>query len=164
MAAGMMHYLRRQDYQINRKRVQRLMLKLGLAGINVNPKTSESHPEHKVFTRYFHIYCEASMSAVLTRSGVRTQGFMYLVAVIDWYSRKVAAWRLSNTMDSGFCVSCLQEAFRKYGTPEIFNTDQGSQFTSDAFIGAIKEYPDSRISMDSRGRALDNVFVERLWL
>jgi putative transposase len=85
------------------------------------------------------------------------------VAIVDWYSRKVLAWRLSNTMDSAFCVSCLQEAFGKYGTPEIFNTDQGSQFTSEAFIGAVRQYPDVRISMDGRGRALDNVFVERLW-
>jgi putative transposase len=88
---------------------------------------------------------------------------MYLVAIVDWYSRKVLAWRLSNTMDSTFCIYCLQEAFGKYGTPEIFNTDQGSQFTSEAFISAVRQYPEIRISMDGRGRALDNVFVERLW-
>ena len=91
------------------------------------------------------------------------KGFMYLVAVIDWYSRKVLSWRLSNSMESTFCVDCLQEALRKYGTPDIFNTDQGAQFTSAAFIGALKEHPTISISMDGRGRALDNIFVERLW-
>ncbi len=162
----MRHYLRKQGYQINRKRVQRLMLKLGLAGIMANPKTSEPHPEHKVFSyllrgvkiiRPNHVW-----SADITYCRL-PRGFMYLVAIVDWYSRKVLAWRLSNTMDSSFCVSCLQEAFGKYGIPEIFNTDQGAQFTSEAFISAIREYPDIRISMDGRGRALDNVFVERLW-
>jgi len=91
------------------------------------------------------------------------RGFMYLVAIIDWYSRKVLAWRLSNSMDSQFCVDCLQDALSRYGTPEIFNTDQGAQFTSEAFISELKEHPEIRISMDGRGRALDNVFVERLW-
>jgi putative transposase len=162
----MMHYLRRQGYQINRKRVRRLMLKLGLAGIMANPKTSEPHPEHKVFP-YLLRGVQVSRpnqvwSADITYCRL-PRGFMYLVAIVDWYSRKVLAWRLSNTMDSTFCVSCLQEAFGKYGAPEIFNTDQGSQFTSEAFISAIREYPDIRISMDGRGRALDNVFVERLW-
>lgn len=162
----MMHYLRRQGYQINRKRVQRLMLKLGLAGIMANPRTSDPHPEHKVFP-YLLRGVQISRpnqvwSADITYCRL-PRGFMYLVAIVDWYSRKVLAWRLSNTMDSAFCVSCLQEAFGKYGTPEIFNTDQGSQFTSEAFIGAVRQYPDVRISMDGRGRALDNVFVERLW-
>ena len=87
---------------------------------------------------------------------------MYLAAVIDWYSRRVLAWRLSNTMDSGFCVDCLEEALQNYGTPEIFNTDQGSQFTSDAFTGVLLN-KSIAISMDGRGRALDNIFVERLW-
>ena len=162
----MTYHLRRQGYRINRKRVQRLMLKLGLSGIRANPKTSEPHPEHKVFpyllrgvniNRPNHVW-----SADITYCRL-PRGFMYLVAIIDWYSRKVLAWRLSNTMDSSFCVECLQEALSKYGQPEIFNTDQGAQFTSDAFIGAIQDYPEIRISMDGRGRALDNVFVERLW-
>ena len=87
---------------------------------------------------------------------------MYLVAVIDWYSRKVLAWRLSNTLDSGFCVDCLEQALRAYGVPEIFNTDQGCQFTSEAFTGVLKAHGIT-ISMDGRGRALDNIFVERLW-
>jgi putative transposase len=142
------------------------MLKLGLAGIMANPKTSEPHPEHKVFP-YLLRGVQVSRpnqvwSADITYCRL-PRGFMYLVAIVDWYSRKVLAWRLSNTMDSTFCVSCLQEAFGKYGAPEIFNTDQGSQFTSEAFIGAVRQYPDVRISMDGRGRALDNVFVERLW-
>lgn len=89
-------------------------------------------------------------------------GFAYLVAVIDWYSRKVLAWRISNSLDSGFCVDCLEQALRTFGTPEIFNTDQGSQFTSDAFTGVLT-LNDIAISMDGRGRALDNIFVERLW-
>lgn len=162
----MRHYLRRQGYQINRKRVQRLMLKLGLAGIMANPKTREPHPEHKVFPYLLRgvkiIRPNQVWSADITYCRL-PRGFMYLVAIVDWYSRKVLAWRLSNTMDSSFCVSCLQEAFGKYGIPEIFNTDQGAQFTSEAFISAIREYPDINISMDGRGRALDNVFVERLW-
>lgn len=89
-------------------------------------------------------------------------GFAYLVAVIDWYSRKVLAWQISNTQDNRFCVDCLEEALRTHGTPDIFNSDQGSQFTSDAFTGRLKEQGIA-ISMDGRGRALDNIFVERLW-
>lgn len=118
----MTHSLRRQDYRINRKRVQRLMLKPGLAGIMANPKASEPHPEHKVFayllrgvqvSRTNHVWSSDITYCRLPR------GFMYLVAIVDWYSRKVLAWRLSNTMDSAFCVSCLQEAFSRYETPEI---------------------------------------------
>lgn len=90
------------------------------------------------------------------------RGFVYLTAVIDWYSRNVLAWRLSNTLDSEFCVDCLEQSIRSYGTPEIFNTDQGCQFTSEAFTGVLKLH-DIAISMDGRGRALDNIFVERLW-
>jgi putative transposase len=89
-------------------------------------------------------------------------GFVYLVAIIDWYSRKVLGWRLSNTMDAGFCVDCLEEAIKTYGVPEVFNTDQGSQFTSDSFTGMPLDNGIA-ISMDGRGRALDNIFVERLW-
>jgi putative transposase len=89
-------------------------------------------------------------------------GFVYLVAIIDWYSRKVLSWRVSNTMDVGFCVDCLTAALKQYGTPDIFNTDQGSQFTSDKWIAVLQENS-IKISMDGRGRALDNIFVERLW-
>ena len=91
-----------------------------------------------------------------------SRGFVYLVAVIDWYSRKVLSWRLSNTLDSGFCVDCIEQALQAYGIPDIFNTDQGSQFTSEAFTGVLKAHGIT-ISMDGRGRALDNIFVERLW-
>ena len=90
------------------------------------------------------------------------RGFLYLVAIMDWHSRKVLAWRLSNTMDTGFCIDALEEAIRRYGTPEIFNTDQGSQFTSEAFTGKLSSYG-IKISMDGKGRWRDNVFVERLW-
>lgn len=161
----MTHYLRQQGYRINRKRVQRLMLKLGLAGIMANPKTSEPHTD-KVFPYLLRGVLVSRPNQVWSADITYCRlprGFMYLVTIVDWYSRKVLAWRLSNTMDSAFCVSCLQEAFSKYGTPEIFNTDQGSQFTSEAFINAVREYPDIRISMDGRGRAFDNVFVELLW-
>jgi putative transposase len=91
------------------------------------------------------------------------RGFVYLVAIIDWYSRKVLSWRLSNTMDAGFCVDSLEEAIKCYGRPEIFNTDQGSQFTSDSFTGGVLLKNAIKISMDGGGRALDNIFVERLW-
>ena len=90
------------------------------------------------------------------------RGFQYLVAVVDWFSRKVLSWRVSNSLDAGFCVEALEEALGRYGAPEIFNTDQGAQFTSEAFLGVLRRH-DVRISMDGKGRALDNVFVERLW-
>ena len=160
------HYLIGLGYKINRKRVQRLMRKLGLAGMAPGPNTSEPHPQHKIYPyllRGIHVTRPKQVWSVDITYCRLPQGFMYLVAVIDWYSRKVLAWRLSNSMESRFCVDCLEEAFRNYGVPEIFNSDQGAQFTSDAFIGALKKYPTIRISMDGRGRALDNVFVERLW-
>jgi putative transposase len=161
-----MHYLRNEGYKINRKRVQRLMRTLGLAGMAPGPNTSKPHPEHKIYP-----YLLRGVNVVRPNQVWSTdityirlpKGFMYLVAVIDWYSRKVLSWRLSNSMESTFCVDCLQEALRKYGTPEVFNTDQGAQFTSTAFIGALTEHPSISISMDGRGRALDNIFVERFW-
>ena len=91
-----------------------------------------------------------------------TKGFVYLVAIMDWHSRKVLSWRLSNTLDTGFCVAALNEALAKHGTPEIFNTDQGCQFTSEAFTGVLKD-AGIQISMDGKGRCMDNVFIERLW-
>jgi len=154
-----------QGRKVNRKRVQRLMRNLGLAGMAPGPNTSKPHPQHKIYpyllrglaiTRPNHVW---STDVTYCRL---PGGFMYLTAVIDWYSRKVLAWRLSNSLDSSFCVDCLEEAIRKYGTPEIFNTDQGVQYTSDAFTSVLKSH-EIRISMDGRGRALDNVFVERLW-
>ena len=158
-------YLRGLGYKINRKRVQRLMGILGLAGMAPGPNTSRPHPQHKIYPYLLR-------GVVITRPNqvwstdityIRlARGFVYLVAVIDWYSRKVLSWRLSNTLDSMFCVDCLEQALQTYGTPEIFNTDQGCQFTSEAFTGELKAHGIA-ISMDGRGRALDNIFVERLW-
>jgi putative transposase len=158
-------YLRNLGHKINRKRVQRLMVMLGLAGMAPGPNTSRPHPQHKIYPYLLR-------GVVITRPNQvwstditylrLPRGFVYLAAVIDWYSRRVLAWRLSNTMDSGFCVDCLEEALQHYGTPEIFNTDQGSQFTSEAFTGVLLK-KSIAISMDGRGRALDNIFVERLW-
>ena len=161
-----MHYLRKEGYRINRKRVQRLMRMLGLAGMAPGPNTSKPHPEHKIYPYLLRGVTVMRPNQVWSTdiTYIRLpKGFMYLVAVIDWYSRKILSWRLSNSMESTFCVDCLQEALRRYGTPEVFNTDQGAQFTSIAFIGALTEHPSISISMDGRGRALDNIFVERLW-
>ena len=157
------HYLRGSGYKINRKRVQRLMGILGLAGMAPGPNTSRPHPQHKVYPYLLRgvnvIRPNQVWSTDITYIRL-ARGFVYLVAVIDWYSRRVLAWRLSNTLDSGFCVDCLVQALQAHGTPEIFNTDQGCQFTSDIFTGVLKAH-DIAISMDGRGRALDNIFVER---
>ena len=161
----MVVHLRIKGYRVNRKRVQRLMRILGLAGMAPGPNTSRPHPQNKIYpyllrgvnvTRPNQVWSTDITYIRLAR------GFVYLAAVIDWYSRKVLTWRLSNTLDSEFCVDCLEQSIRSYGTPEIFNTDQGCQFTSDAFTGVLKLH-DIAISMDGRGRALDNIFVERLW-
>ena len=158
-------YLRGLGYKINRKRVQRLMGILGLAGMAPGPNTSLPHPQHKVYPYLLRgvnvIRPNQVWSTDITYIRL-ARGFVYLVAVIDWYSRKVLSWRLSNTLDSMFCVDCLEQALQTYGTPEIFNTDQGCQFTSEAFTGELKAHGIA-ISMDGRGRALDNIFVERLW-
>jgi putative transposase len=133
-------YLRDLGHKINRKRVQRLMLTLGLAGMAPGSATSRPHPQHKIYPYLLRgVQIERPNQVWSTDiTYIRlARGFVYLVAVIDWYSRKVLAWRLSNTMDSGFCVDCLEEALQHYGTPEIFNTDQGSQFTSEAFTGVL---------------------------
>lgn len=158
-------YLETLGYRVNRKRVQRLMQTLGLVGMAPGPNTSLKHPQHKVYP-----YLLRGMSITRPNQVWSTdityirlaRGFVYLVAVIDWYSRKVLSWRLSNTLDAAFCIDCLEEALLLFGKPEIFNTDQGSQFTSDGFISVLKGAGVS-ISMDGRGRALDNIFVERLW-
>jgi len=161
----MVAYLKMLDYDVNRKRVQRLMRILGLAGMAPGPNTSRAHPEHKVYpyllrgmeiTRPNQVW---STDITYVRLG---KGFMYLVAIVDWYSRRVLAWRLSNTLETQFCIDCLEEALCHYGQPEIFNTDQGSQFTSQDFVNVLKR-ENILISMDGRGRALDNIFVERLW-
>lgn len=150
---------------INRKRIQRLMGILGLAGMAPGPNTSRPHPEHKIYPYLLRglpiVRPNQVWSTDITYIRLE-RGFVYLTAVIDWYSRKVLTWRLSNTLDSSFCVDCLEEALQKYGTPEIFNTDQGCQFTSEIFTSVLIAQG-IRISMDGRGRALDNIFVERLW-
>ena len=161
----MVVHLGKAGYQVNRKRVQRLMGILGLAGMAPGPNTSRPHPQHKMYPYLLRGVNVTRPNQVWSTdiTYVRlAHGFAYLVAVIDWYSRKVLAWRLSNTLDSEFCVDCLEQALRSYGTPEIFNTDQGCQFTSEAFTGVLKLHGIA-ISMDGRGRALDNIFVERLW-
>ena len=161
----MARYLRRKGYWVNRKRAKRLMQKMGLMAIYQKPNTSKPHPEHKIYpyllrgmeiTKPNHVWC-SDVTYIPMR-----KGFLYLVAVMDWASRKVLNWRLSNTMDAEFCVSALKEALGKYGNPEIFNTDQGSQFTSSAFTETLKE-AEVKISMDGRGRWVDNVMIERLW-
>lgn len=161
----MVVYLRHLGHWVNRKRVQRLMGVLGLAGMAPGPDTSRPHPQHKVYP-YLLRGMEIDRPNQVWSTDITyirlARGFVYLVAAIDWYSRKVLAWRISNTLDSGFCVDCLEQALRTHGTPEIFNSDQGSQFTSEAFTGVLKAMGIA-ISMDGRGRALDNIFVERLW-
>lgn len=157
--------LRRQGRVINRKRVQRLMRRMGLAGMAPGPQTSKWHPEHRVYPYLLRGLAIERPGQVWSTdvTYIRLKhGFVYLVAIIDWYSRKVLSWRISNTLDVAFCVDCLEEALQRYGAPEIFNTDQGSQFTSAAFLGVLQAHA-VQISMDGRGRALDNVFVERLW-
>lgn len=162
---SMRNFLRRLGYKINRKRVQRLMRQMGLEAIYPKPKTSKRHPEQKIYPyllrnlridRPNQVWCADITYIPLAR------GFMYLVAVMDWYSRKVLCWRVSNTLDSTFCVDALEEAIYRFGRPQIFNTDQGSQFTSEAFTGTLKKNG-IRISMDGRGRFRDNIFIERLW-
>lgn len=161
----MVAWLQGKGYRVNRKRVQRLMRILGLAGMAPGPATSRPHPQHKVYPYLLRGMAITRPNQVWSTdiTYVRlARGFVYLVAIVDWYSRKVLTWRLSNTLDSQFCVDCLEEALRLYDAPAIFNTDQGSQFTSEAFTDVLKAHGIT-ISMDGRGRALDNIFVERLW-
>lgn len=161
----MVVFLGRQGHIVNRKRVQRLMRVMALAGMAPGPATSKPHPEHRVYP-YLLRGVEVTRPDQVWSTDITyirlAHGFVYLVAVIDWYSRRVLGWRISNSLDTAFCVDCLEEALDQYGQPEIFNTDQGSQFTSAAFTGVLKR-AGVAISMDGRGRALDNIFVERLW-
>lgn len=157
--------LRKAGHNVNRKRAQRLMRVLGLVGMAPGPNTSWPHPVHKVYPYLLRgvpvVRPNQVWSTDITYIRL-ARGFAYLVAIIDWYSRRVLSWRISNSMEAAFCVDCLEEALRVHGKPEIFNSDQGSQFTSDAFTGVLKRN-DIDISMDGRGRAFDNIFVERLW-
>jgi len=161
----MVVFLKVAGHTVNRKRVQGLMREMGLAGMAPGPNTSRPHPEHKVYPYLLRgvlvIRPDQVWSTDITYIRL-THGFAYLVAIIDWYSRRVLSWRLSNSMEAIFCVDCLEDALRIHGRPEIFNSDQGSQFTSDGFAGVLKR-EGVTISMDGRGRAFDNIFVERLW-
>ena len=157
-------WLRRQGYRVNRKRVRRLMKLMGIIAIYRPPRTSKPSPGHKVYP-YLLRNMEVNRVNQVWGADITyipmAHGFIYLVAIMDWYSRYVLAWRLSNTLDGDFCVETLEEALSK-GTPEIFNTDQGSQFTSEAFTGILLGCG-IQISMDGKGRCKDNIFVERLW-
>ena len=161
----MVVFLKKAGHSVNRKRVQRLMRLMGLAGMAPGPNTSGAHPEHKIYPYLLRgvpiVKPNQVWSTDITYIRL-AHGFAYLVAIIDWYSRRVLSWRISNSMEAVFCVDCLEEAVRTHGTPEIFNSDQGSQFTSDAFTGVLKR-EGVVISMDGRGRVFDNIFVERLW-
>jgi len=157
-------YLQQLGYPINHKRVQRLMQLMGLQAIYPKPRTSTPAPGHKIYPYLLRglkiTRPNQAWSADITYVPL-PKGFMYLVAIIDWFSRYVLTWQLSNTLDSHFCIQALQQALQ-HGQPEIFNTDQGAQFTSQAFTQRLLDQ-NIRISMDGRGRALDNVFIERLW-
>lgn len=159
----MVIFLKTEGHTVNRRRVQRLMRAMGLAAIAPGPNTRRAHPEHKVYPYLLRGVAVVRPNQVWSTdiTYIRLpRGFVYLVSIIDWYSRRVLGWRISNGMDATFCVDCLEEAIRTHGRPEIFNSDQGSQFTSDAFTGVLKR-EGITISMDGRGRAFDNIFVER---
>ena len=164
-ARQMVRHLRLEGVRIGRRRASRLMRLMGLQAIYRAPRTSDPHPEQRVYpyllkgmsiNRSNQVWC-----ADITYIPVR-RGFLYLVAIMDWASRQVLAWRFSNTLEAGFCVEALDEALTRHGQPEVFNTDQGSQFTGFAFSGRLQA-AGVRISMDGRGRCLDNIFIERLW-
>jgi putative transposase len=161
----MMFDLNEEGRGVNRKRVQRLMRVMGIEALVPRPGTSKAAPGHKIYpyllrgvaiTEPNHVWASDITYIPMAR------GFLYLVAIIDWASRAVLAWRLSNTIGSGFCVAALEEALLRHGKPKIFNTDQGAQFTSAAFTGKL-EAAGIAISMDGRGRFMDNIFIERLW-
>lgn len=162
---SMARHFRRQGRRVNRKHIQRLMRLMGIEAIYPKPHTSRPFPDHKIYPYLLrnvkidhvnHVWASDISYVPMAR------GFMYLVVVMDWYSRKILAWRISNTLDSDFCVQALQEALGRYGKPEIFNTDQGAQFTGKDFTQTLKDHQVT-ISMDGRGRCQDNIFVERLW-
>mgnify|MGYP002777250052 FL=1 len=157
--------LRNEGQPVGRKRVRRLMRQMGIEALYRKPNTSRRHAAHPIYPyllrnlsieRPNHVWATDITYIPMRR------GFVYLVAIVDWYSRRILAWRLSNTLTTDFCIEALEEAITRYGTPEIFNTDQGSQFTSAEFTGVLKAR-NIRISMDGKGCWRDNVFVERLW-
>lgn len=161
----MAKYLVRQGYSVSRKRVRRLMRKMGLTAVYPRPRISKPHPDHQVYPYLLKgmtiDHPNQVWAADITYLPMR-HGFMYLVAVMDWHSRRVLSWRLSNTLETDFCLAALEDAVKNHGTPDIFNTDQGTQFTSLAFTGLIKKLG-IKISMDGKGAWRDNVFIERLW-
>ncbi len=161
----MTRHLRRQGYGLSRKRIRRLMRTMGLTPIYQTPRTSTPHPGHRIYPyllrdvpihRPDHVWC-ADVTYIPMR-----RGFLYLVAIMDWASRRVLAWRLSNSLDASFCVEALEDALGRFGPPQIFNTDQGSQFTSLDFTQVLQA-AGVQISMDGKGRWMDNIFIERLW-
>lgn len=157
--------LRTEGRLINRKAAQRLMRVMGLESIAPKPNTSKPAPEHPVYPyllRNLDIRRPNQVWATDITYIPMAHGFVYLVAIIDWHSRFVLSWRLSNSMDTSFCLEALDEALERYGTPEIFNSDQGAQFTSKDFTDRLRN-AGVKISMDGKGRCIDNVFVERLW-
>ena len=158
-------FLRKDGHRLGRQRVRRLMRKMGLEAIYRKPNLSRRHAAHPIYPyllRHLRIDRPNHVWATDITYIPMRQGFVYLVAIMDWYSRRVLAWRLSNTLSTDFCVEALEEAITRYGAPEIFNTDQGSQFTSAEFTDVLKTHA-IRISMDGKGCWRDNVFVERLW-
>jgi len=157
--------LKAEGVLVNRKRVQRLTRLMGLESTAPKPNTSKPAPEHAVYPYLLRNLKVSRVNQVWAADITyipMARGFVFLVAIIDWYSRRVLAWRLSNTLETSFCVEALHEALARYGCPEIFNTDQGSQFTSEEFTDALLDRG-IKISMDGQGRWLDNIFVERLW-
>ena len=157
--------LNKQGFRVNHKRVQRLMRLMGLVAIYQKPKTTCRNPQHTVYPyllRDLAIERPNQVWAADITYIPMAYGFVYLVAIIDWHSRYVLSWRISTTMDTGFCLQALEEALERYGAPDIFNTDQGSQFTSQDWINRLLAVL-VKISMDGRGRFLDNIFIERVW-
>ena len=158
-------HLKREGYKVNRKKVKRLMRKMLLMPIYPKPNLSKRNQEHKIYPyllRNLNIVRPNQVWATDITYIPMKDGHVYLTAVIDWYSRKILSWRISATLDTSFCIDALEEALSDYGTPEIFNTDQGSQYTSKDFTRKLLD-KDIRISMDSKGRALDNIMIERFW-
>ncbi len=157
--------LRQEGIYSGRRHVSTLMRRMGVEALYRKPNTNRRHPHHLVYPYLLHGLAVTRPNQVWAMDITYTpmaRGFVYLAAVMDWFSRKVLAWRVSITMDTAFCIEAVEEALERYGAPDIFNTDQGSQFTSEAFTGLLKDNG-IRISMDGRGSWRDNVFIERLW-
>ena len=157
--------LLRDGISVGRRRIRRLMRKLGLCAIRPKRNASKPHPEHKIYPYLLRDKTIDRPNQVWASDITYLpmyRGFLYLVAIIDWATRRVLSWRLSNTLTAGFCIEALDEALARFGTPEIFNSDQGSQFTSEEFTRVLLDHR-IEISMDGRGRCHDNIFVERLW-